>query len=79
MAIVVIIAGVVCVLGAVVSFIFLGKHPENLGASSPSRPGEVAGREPAPRAVRGRPAGPGAENMNAERPGGFVPPGDPPT
>jgi hypothetical protein len=78
MPIVLIIAGVLCVLGAVTSFIFLGKHPEALGSPSPSRQGEVAGGESTTGAVRQRPAGPGAENMSAERPGGFVPPAEPP-
>lgn len=78
MAVVVAVAGLIGTVGSVIVFVVQRKHPENLG--EPSRQGEdaVSGRESLSGDVQERPAGPDAENMSADRPGGFVPPGPPP-
>lgn len=66
MAVVVIVAGIAAAIGISIVFLTQRKHPENLRTQNM--------RESH---VQERPAGPDAENMSAERPGGSVPPGPP--
>lgn len=66
MAVVVIVAGIAAAIGISIVFVVQRKHPENLRTEN-MRSSDVLER----------PAGPDAENMNAERPGGSVPPGPP--
>jgi hypothetical protein len=71
-----IVVAVVAVVLVVTWFAFARRHPESASGHEEDRPHvDAAGRGTGSSVVTDRPAGPDAENMRGEPPGGFTPPG----
>ena len=67
------VAAVVCVTGW---FLFARRHPESASDHAVDRPHvDASGRGTGSSGVIDRPAGPDAENMASDPPGGFTSPG----